>query len=96
MVKNTKGGSRHKKAKNSSVIHNEKVVLRDETCNEHYAYVLKAYGNAQFGVHTVETNDEGTLALSGERIQRKSQRTNAEAEISQLCQSQQSGADCKA
>jgi len=65
MVKNTKGGSRHKKAKNSSVIHNEKVVLRDETCNEHYAYVLKAYGNAQFGVHTVETNDEGTLALSG-------------------------------
>lgn len=64
MVKNTKGGSRHKQAKKSSVVYNEKVVLRDESCDEHYAYVTKAYGNAQFGVHLVETNEDGLLALS--------------------------------
>lgn len=64
MVKNTKGGSRHKRAKNSNVHQNDKLVLRDENCGEHYAYVSKAYGNAQFGVHLVECNEEGTLGLS--------------------------------
>ena len=64
MVKNVKGGSRHKKAKKYSGPSNEKIVMRDENCNEHYAYVSRAYGNGQFGVHIVETNNENTMALT--------------------------------
>lgn len=64
MGKNVKGGSRHKKAKKYSAPGNERIVMRDESCNEHYAYVSRAYGNGQFGVHIVESDNESTLGLS--------------------------------
>ena len=42
MGKNVKGGSRHTKAKKYSAPGNERIVMRDESCNEHYAYVCRA------------------------------------------------------
>lgn len=63
MVKNTKGGSRHKKAKNYTG-QTEKIVMCDENADEHYAYVSRAYGNGQFGVHLVQSDIEGTLTLT--------------------------------
>ena len=63
MVKNTKGGSRHKKAKNYTG-QTEKMVLCDENADEHYAYVSRAYGNGQFGVYLVQSDIEGTLSLT--------------------------------
>lgn len=80
MVKNTKGGSRHRKAKNYGS-QNEKVIMRDESLNEHYAYVSRAYGNGQFGVHLVEqgvdavqnlTDKEYRGRISGKMRKRKS------------------------
>lgn len=64
MGKNLKGGSRHKKAKKYSAPSNEKMVMCEENNDEHYAYVSRAYGNGQFGVHIVETDNETGLSLS--------------------------------
>lgn len=62
MAKNKKGGSRHKKAKNY-VAQTEKIVMRDESADEHYAYVSRAYGNGQFGVLLV-CADKGSVSIS--------------------------------
>ena len=61
MGENLKGGSRHKKAKKYSAPSNEKIVMCEENNDEHYAYVSRAYGNGQFGVHIVETDNESNL-----------------------------------
>lgn len=63
MAKNKKGGSRHKKAKNY-VVQTEKIVMCDESADEHYAYVSRAYGNGQFGVFLVCSNNENVLTIS--------------------------------
>ena len=63
MVQNKKGGSRFKKAKKYGS-QNEKIIMRDENLNEHYAYVSRAYGNGQFGIFLVEQNSEGMHSLT--------------------------------
>lgn len=63
MVQNKKGGSRYKKAKKYGST-NEKIIMRDENLNEHYAYVSRAYGNGQFGVFLVEQNNDGMHCLT--------------------------------
>jgi initiation factor 1A len=64
MVANTKGGSKHKKAKRNAMTQHEKIVTCDESGDEHYAYVSKAFGNGHFGVCLVMSNKDGHLALS--------------------------------
>lgn len=64
MVKNSKGGSKHKRAKKTSALQTEKVVLREDDSLEHYAYVKTAYGNGQFGVLLVCTNGDHMLGVS--------------------------------
>ena len=64
MVRNLRGGSKHKKAKSSQMSTSEKVIMRDESVGEYYAYVSKAYGSGHFGVHIVYSNEEGLLKLS--------------------------------
>ena len=63
MVKNTKGGSRHRKARKYGAP-NEKIIMRDESQNEHYGYVSRAYGNGQFGVFLVEQDADGLHQLT--------------------------------
>lgn len=69
MVRNLRGGSKHKKAKSGQPSTSEKVVLRDESVGEYYAYVSKAYGSGHFGVHAVYSNEEGLLKLSEKEYQ---------------------------
>lgn len=64
MPKNSKGGSRHKRAKKGNALQAEKLVTREDTNLQHYAYVKKAYGNGQFGVLLVCTTADQSLGLS--------------------------------
>ena len=63
MAKNSKGGSRHKRAKNSNALQAENLVLREDETVQHYAYVKKSYGNGWFGVFLVCSDGE-TLSLT--------------------------------
>ena len=63
MAKNSKGGSRHKRAKNSNALQAEKLVLREDETVQHYAYVKTGYGNGWFGVFLVCSDGE-TLSLT--------------------------------
>lgn len=60
----SKGGSRHKRAKKNRALQTEKIVMREDETLEHYAYVKSTYGNGQFGVLLVCTDGNHELGVS--------------------------------
>jgi len=56
MGKNTTGGSKHKKQKNSTDSSAQKIVYRNEKNAEYYAQIEKALGNCRFSVKLIDEN----------------------------------------
>ena len=63
MVKNKGGGNRHKKSKNH-IVQNDTIEFLSDSHDEHYALVIKPYGNGQFGVNLVVSDANGKPVLT--------------------------------